>query len=124
MQSNIVGFIYRVGSHTGVYVEYHTPPSRPRLRFSSPLPRATARALCLVAQLADRTYASDPSLFRDVDMLDKCSGWTDPVIFSDQSALSPTTRGVRCGFCRLLLLLQQKAPKRPLDLVLEFVMHV
>lgn len=58
----------------------------------------TARAPCLaVAQLADRTYASDPSLFRDVDMLDKCSGWTDPVIFSDQSALSPTTRGVRGG---------------------------
>eukprot|EP00903_Cladosiphon_okamuranus_P009127 g8720.t1 len=45
------------------------------------------------SQLPDRTYASDPSLFRDVDMLDNCSSWTDPVIFSDQSALSPTTKG-------------------------------
>ncbi|CAM9488239.1 unnamed protein product [Ectocarpus fasciculatus] len=45
------------------------------------------------SQLVSRTYASDPLLFRDIDTLDKCSSWTDPVIFSDQMALSPTTRG-------------------------------
>ncbi|CAM9830835.1 unnamed protein product, partial [Hapterophycus canaliculatus] len=44
-------------------------------------------------QLQSRTYASSKTLFRDIETLDKCSSWTDPVIFSDQMALSPTTRG-------------------------------
>ncbi|CAM9105284.1 unnamed protein product [Pylaiella littoralis] len=56
------------------------------------------------SQLVDRTYASDPSLFQDIDTLSKCSSWTDPVIFSDQMALSPTTRGaIISGAMRSLL---------------------
>ena len=46
-------------------------------------------------QLIGRTYASDPALFEDVALLDKHSSWTDPVIFSDQTALTPTAGGVR-----------------------------
>lgn len=38
VQSNIVGFIYRVGSHTGVYVEYHTPPLAQDLAALYPAP--------------------------------------------------------------------------------------
>lgn len=49
-------------------------------------------------QLVDRTYASDPSLFEDINTLNKCSSWTDPVIFADRAALSPTAGGVSRKF--------------------------
>lgn len=75
------------------YVEYHPRPPKFPSKPSTPVPPPLARS-ALFSQLADRTYASDPSLFRDVDTLGKCSSLTDPVIFSDRSALSPSTRGV------------------------------